>query len=304
MNLKLIKTLAICYCVVFAYVVYSTIMQTGLSGAVMDWQMRQSGAAYEKPTALGEILVLCIPAFIALKYAQRREQIQESLNPQLAQERAARAQSNVWKTILILGAAPAVISLLAYFYVMHVDRTDQQREIYRVDLSKSDAAPPSADAKFVELTGTYQADYPYILVETRGSTSRKETMYVPLTEPGWNANQPVKYFMIVGFNGYIDPQTQKFSVLPTRGTFAGTFDGTISQDALPTFVRNEYERKGLKIASPHYVLTRTNNFEGGKIKSRADSQMYWLIPVLGFGMSAAILVVGGLGLLIRRARGL
>jgi hypothetical protein len=307
MNLKLVKFFLFAYLIAAgAYVAYSVITQTGLGGYLMDWQLTHFGVAYEKLTFFAGFLLFLLPAAPVFNYIKRNELrgkvLAASGNSQLIGTPIGKSRGLTWRGLLILAAVPTVIAVIAYFIVMYIDRTDQQRQIYKINLNQSQELTAS-DVKFVELTGVYQADYQYQL-ETKGAINRSNK-YVPLTNADWNAKQPIKYFLYsdTNYNGYIDPQTQQIAVLPNRGTVAGTFSGKLTQDSSPTFVRNEFTRKGLAIASPHYVLERTNNF-GDKINSAAQSQMYWLIPVLGVCLSLAILLGGGVGMLARRARGL
>lgn len=67
-------------------------------------------------------------------------------------------------------------------------------------------------------------------------------------------------------------------------------------------VQREFARHQVATVEPHYVLE--NVYMPNGQPPRAASQQYWLIPVLGIGLGAAILLGGGVGLLIRRKQGL
>ena len=63
-------------------------------------------------------------------------------------------------------------------------------------------------------------------------------------------------------------------------------------------VQRAFARHRVTAAEPHYVLE--NLYLPNGQPPRAAAQHYWLIPTLGLGLGAAILVGGGL--LIRRHR--
>jgi hypothetical protein len=129
----------------------------------------------------------------------------------------------------------------------------------------------------------------------------QKNTYAPLTGSGWTQERPVRFFINTTFSGYFDAQTRRFSSFPERGAVAATFDGKLTRDGLPTFVENEYKRTGLLIESPYFVLDRMS-FVDGRIPSAADREQYYVIPILGVGLSMAVLVGGGIGLAIRKLR--
>lgn len=279
---------------------YSLITQTGLCGYLMDVQLSWFGVAYLKFTALIALLILGTPASLILTYIKRREAstIGATGYPSPVN---ARRQPISWKSLLIMSLAPALIAIPVYYGLTMMDQKDQQREIYKVDLNR-EAAIPSGDVKFVQLTGVVQLDYQYRLEKKSGTGSSPRTnTYVPLTGPGWTPKQPVRFFINMTFSGYFDAQTKRFSSFPERGAVAATFDGQLAQNDLPTFVVNEYQRNGLLIDSPYFVIDRMS-FVDGRVPSAAQMQAYYLIPILGIGLSIAIFVGGSIGLAIRKAR--
>jgi hypothetical protein len=300
-NLTLIKSANYIYMVaVVGYVMYSLITQTGLCGYLMDAQLRWFGVAYEKFTALIAIIILAPPGVLISKYIKSKESsaVGAIINPAPG---AVRPQTISWKSLLIMSVVPALIALPAYYVLTWMDQKDQQREIYKVDLSR-ESAIPSDEVKFVQLTGVIQLDYQYELKRERGSRSTGKTnTYAPLTGSGWSSERPVRFFINTTFSGYDDPQTGRPGVLPERGAVAATFDGQLTRNDLPTFVESEYKRAGLRIESPYFVLDRMS-FRDGRIPSATETGRYYVIPILGVGLSIAILVGGSIGLAIRKSR--
>ena len=203
-------------------------------------------------------------------------------------------KTSSWIWVIVLGLAPFVISVAAYGYVTVVDANNQKRHIYQMDLSKS-ADLPAADTKFVELSSTLQQDYEYVLDEKSAMDTRHS--YTPLTETNWRPGQPVKYFLYIESHdqsrvivGHINKQTGGYEMPPSHGPYASTFDGQIAQGTLPTYVKSGLERRGIQIAEPYYVLDWMGDFNG-QVGSRYESQMYYLIPVVGGIFSLIFLFV-------------
>jgi hypothetical protein len=300
-NLKLIKAANHTYLgAVFCYAMYSLFTETGLCGYLMDLQFQWFGVAYQKMTALVAIMILGAPGGVVSSYIKRKEaSIAGATNK--AWPQGARSQSISWKVLLILSVAPTLIALPTYYVLIWMDQKDQQREIYKADLNRESELPPG-DVKFVQLTGVVQLDYQYRVEEKSNTGSRASAnTYIPLTGSGWTKEKPIRFFMNTTFTGYFDTQTKRSGSFSEQGVAAATVDGKLTQNGLPTYVEKEYQRAGLLIDSPYYVMDRMS-FDNGRIPSKAQSQQYHLIPILGVGFSLALLVGGSIGLGIRKLR--
>jgi hypothetical protein len=283
---------------VFSYSMYSLFTETGLCGYLIDVQFRWFGEANQKMTVLVAIMILGVPGMVIEWYIKiNGGSIVGATNN--AARQGARSQSITWKTLLILVVAPSLIALPTYYVLIWMDQKDQQREIYKVDLNR-ESALPSSDVKFVQLTGSIQLDYRYQVEETWNTGSgASEKMYAPLTSSGWTDGRPIKYFINTTFTGYFDPKTKLHTSFPKQGVVETTFDGKLTQNNLPTYVEKGYQRAGLLIDSPYYVLDRMS-FDNGRIPSK--SREHYPILVMGVGFSLAMLVGGSLGLGIRKLR--
>jgi hypothetical protein len=294
-NLKLIKIANGIYLgAAFAYVLYSWIMENGLCGYLMDVQLRHFGVAYQKLTLVMAIGILAVPSAVVSSFVKRQELL-AGITPSNFRTRPITS----WNQVLIWGLAPAAIAMPVYYVLMEMDRKDQQREIFKVDLNRGSALP-AGDVKFVQLTGAVQLDYRYQLKkEVRGgSDDARIYTYAPLTGSGWTQGQPIRFFINTTFTGYTDPQTKLSRNFPEQGVVAGTFDGQMFQNGLPTYVENEFRRSGLLIESQYFVLDRKSLYNG-RIPSPDE---YYLIPYFGIGLSVILLVAFSLGLVVNKNR--
>lgn len=298
-NLLLLKIVVFIYMgSTCSYFVYSMIMKTGLWGYLIDVQFRLFGVAYDKLNIVLAILVIGAPASLILS---RIKKIESSKADGIAKDSPTNARSKPMsiKSLLIIAVSPTLIAVPLYFILTRMSQKDQQREVYKVDLNR-DSTLPSGDVKYVRLKGVVQMDYQFRLEEkSRVESLANKTTYAPLTGMGWTKGQPIRFFIDTTFTGYFNEQTGQFSSFPERGAVAVTLDGQLDRNGLPTFVTNEYQRNGLLIESPYFVLDRMS-FVNGRVPSAASLQAYYLIPILGVLLSLAILVGGGIGLVIRK----
>lgn len=82
------------------------------------------------------------------------------------------------------------------------------------------------------------------------SVLHRNTLFVPMTGPAWRPGQPVEVFykcdVLCVFT------VPEGSVLAPKDIVAG---GRLHRSALPLFVKRTFERAGIAVASPYYVLT-------------------------------------------------
>jgi hypothetical protein len=294
-NLKLIKIANGIYLgAAFAYVFYSWMMENGLCGYLMDLQLRYFDVAYQKFTLVMAIGILAVPSAVVSSFLKRQE-----LLAGIIPSNFRTWQMTSWNQVLIWGLAPAAIAMPAYYVLMEMDRKDQQREIFKVDLNRGSALP-AGDVKFVELTGIVQLDHRYQLKKERrrGSDDAKTYTYAPLTGSDWTQGQPIRFFVNATSTGYTDPKTKLPRNFPEQGVVAATFDGQLVRNGLPTYVENEFRRGGLLIESEYFVLDR-KSFYNGRVPSRSE---YYLIPYFGIGLSGILLVAFSLGLVVNKNR--
>jgi hypothetical protein len=297
-----------------AYALYSGITHTGLFGWIIDLQFRMFHEAELRITFFLTFFTLILPALPLGAYLKRqgynigKRPNQVTAGGQTLVYNQTNNRPPRLSLLVLIGLAPFIISVVVYGYVTVVDANNQSRQIYQMDLSKS-ADLPATDVKFVELSSTCQQDLKYVVDDKSGMTTRYA--YTPLTGPGWTSGQPVKYFLYFKTEGETDTipgsfnsDTGRYDVAPPRGPYRTTFAGQLSANSLPTYVKNAYERKGIKVADQNYVLTWMGQFGKTGVQSQYSSQMYYLIPLMGGIVSAIVLFVLVLSYITRRKRAL
>jgi hypothetical protein len=279
------------------YLTYGTFTQTGLGGWVLAQELEWFGSASQKLTVLLPLVVaMALPLLLLAPFLPKgkRGQLAGPLLPQ----QPARPIS--WQQLLVFGLVPPLVALPTYYYVQRQAERDENRPVVSLDLVARPDTPMPADTKFARLQAVFQADYQYVLRETNYSQVRKTDRYVPLTGPDWQPGQPVRFFLDTSTDAYFDEANRRSIVFDQATPFPAIFSGQLHPNALPTVVQREFARHRVTAAEPHYVLE--NLYMPNGQPPRAASQQYWLIPVLGLGLGAAILVGGGVGLFIRRQR--
>jgi len=297
---KLLVALYVGYLVlVGGYLTYGTFTQTGLGGWVLAQELEWFGSASQKLTVLLPLAVaMVLPLLLLAPFLPKGERAQ--LAGPLLPRPPARPIS--WPQLLLLGLVPPLVALPTYYYLQRQAERDESRPVVALDLVARPDTPVPADTKYARLQAVLQADYQYVLQETSYSQVRKTDRYVPLTGPDWQPGQPVRFFLDTSTDAYFDEANQRSIVFDQATPFSVTFSGQLHPNALPTVVRRAFGQYRVTAAEPHYVLE--NLYMPNGQPPRAASQQYWIIPVLGLGLGAAILVGGGIGLLIRRRRGL
>lgn len=278
---------------VFVYLIYCFITRSGLFGSVIGLLLDRFGEADLNIAALISMLILIVPAAILMGIL-RRVGVMAPPQPRTVTPRRG-ALLRQWLTLFVIALLVAGLSVAAYFIVNQINREDQTRTIYALNLDRT-VVLPASDVKFIAITGTLQFDYAYQLETTTAGDTTTEN-FIPLTAARWKTNQPITYFINTSLNGITTDKG--FALFPDSGPFAGVFEGQLSQNSLPSFVAQKYEQSGLSLAKTYYVLNHQPFYQG---KVGNDSATYILIPVIGIGLGVAILLGGTFGILIRGLR--
>jgi hypothetical protein len=298
--------------IVGAYIFYGYILKTGLYALLIDAQLKWFGKAQVEIAVFVPFIVLMLPVAPLASHVRRREKAEQLRDPKTAGAIDALLSGpavnpekpSYWIWIGTAAIVPFVISLVAYAYLTSVDASDQQQPIYHLDLSTSSNLP-AAGVKFIEIAGVLQQDSEYNLTEDHSGT-KSSLRYGPLTDSSWTPNQPVKYFLYLKSEGesriaigHLDKKTGRFEVMPPSGPFDSTFGGQLSQNGLPDYVSSAFDRRGIKIAEPYYVLEWKGDLNG-PVSSKYNSQMYYLVPFLGAFFSFVVLAGGGIAFVNRK----
>ena len=312
-KVKQLKTIYWTYtAIIGGFIFYGYIMKTGLYALLIDAQLKWFGKAQVEIAVFVPFILLMLPVAPLASYVRRRERSEQLRDPNTAAAIAAELSGpavnpekrSYWIWIGAAAIVPFVISLLAYAYLTAVDASDQKQPIYHLDLAASSSLP-AADAKFIEIAGVLQQDSEYSLTEDHSGTKSSQR-YAPLTDSLWTPDHPVKYFLYLKSEGesriaigHLDKKTGRFEVMPPSGPFKSTFGGQLSQNGLPDYVKSAFERRGIKIAEPYFVLEWKGDLNG-PVSSRYSGQMYYLIPFIGAFFSFVVLAGGGIAFVNRK----
>jgi len=298
--------------IVGAYIFYGYVTKTGLFALLIDMQLRWFGKAQEQVSVFVPFIILMLPVAPLASYVRKKERSKQLEDPNAAAAIAAGLagpavnpeKSSYWIWIGAVALAPFLISLIAYFYLTAVDASDQKQPIYHLDLAAGPDLPASG-VKFIEIAGVLQQDSEYSLTEDHSGT-KSTHRYAPLTDKSWMPDRPVKYFLNLKSEGegriaigHLDRKTGRFEVMPPSGQFNSTFGGQLSQNSMPDYVRSAFERRGMKLSDPYYVLEWKGDLNG-PVSSKYSSQMYYLIPFFGAFFSIVVLAGGGIAFLNRK----
>jgi hypothetical protein len=294
------------------YLIYGYLTGSGLYALLIDQQLKWFGKARVELAVFVPFIVLLLPVLPLATYIRKREMLGRLDDPRAAGAMAAGfrgpalgpEKASYWIRVGAFALAPFLISVVAYVYVTAVDANVQKQPIYSMDLAASSDLP-AGNPKFIEISGVLQQDSDYNLTED-SSGMKTRNRYAPLTDAKWTPDQPVKYFLHLKSQGgqgisigHLDEKTGRFDVMPPRGPYNNTFGGQLSENGLPDYVKSAFERRGMKITDRYYVLDWKGDLAAG-MASKYNSQMYYMIPVVGAFFSMVVLAGGGIAFLNRK----
>jgi len=293
------------------YIIYCYVTKTGLYALMIDEQLRLFGKAEVNIAIFLPLIMLMLPVVPLASYVRKKERLERlqdtnssaAIEAGLTGPAAVPEKRSYWIWISAFALVPFLISLAAYFYMSATDASDQKQPLYHLDLARSSDLP-ARDIKFIEISGVLQQDSEYGLTEDT-SGIKSSNRYVPLTDTAWTPDRPVKFFLYLKSQGdqriaigHLNKKTGRFEVMPPRGSYDSTFGGQLSQNSLPDYVKSAFERRGIRIAERYYVLDWKGDLDG-PVHSKYNSEMYYLIPLLGAFFSVVVFAGGGIAFLNR-----
>jgi len=137
--------------------------------------------------------------------------------------------------------------------------------------------------KHVELKGVVQTG---MIVEFSEDSNGSNTVtnYMPVTASNWKNNEPIIFFLRPHVD-VISANNQVHRLDPSSGPFEITLQGVLFRNDLPGPVLTEYEKHGLKVASPHMVLDTD---------TKTELDIYWEVALIGGICGVVVLFIGGL----------
>lgn len=254
---------------VAAYWFWAAISFSGLYRLLAEWQIAQFGGYYERGTAILPAMLMAAPAVTYLRRRSQRAQAQAAarLGPEIAQ--AQRLRRSIWGTIAF-GLVAILVGAGAFLLSQNVPDGSGPAAPFDAATLGSGPVPQGR----VTIRGEVDPDASVAIAETRAITSHN-AVYAGFRPEGENAKDaPIRLF-IERSTGSGPMVNQAF--LPDQ-------TGFLVENGLPDRALRELEARGIRLASPHYVLRTSAG-------ARRDTY-YVVAAVAGFLGFVCLLVAG------------
>ncbi len=253
---------------VMGYAFYGWETGTGLSGILMEYQMRFFGSASLMFTLLILLVVATIPAVVLGILVGSRMKIDAEA---ASSPSTPMATSSKWLIALAISVIVGLVPGAIYLWLERVDAADQQRTVYQMNFRQP--GPLAADAKFAEISGYRVLKQQFRFSSSSSGGSKSTKVFVPLVDASWTPDKPVVYFYTGSISRMPDP-------LPVH----------LEAKSIPVFARTKFEQAGVKVADQHYLLSDTN-ISGGKVVSKMGD--YMILPWVGVFLGFTTLLFSG-----------
>lgn len=278
------------------YLTYGGFTDTGLSGWLMEKQMRYFGGADNRVTILGNGLAWLLslaPLFYGLIRLNRAEGFTPAFagqQPPVGGQPALtyqQHQENIYslRNRATFAALFAVVSVGAFFYLSWTDDHLAAQHVVRLNLNQTDQLLPGTELASVH--GLLAANFGFALEETKYGRVTGTTTYAPIVPKGWEPGQPVKFVVKTTIPVYQDLVARRNFFLDSGQVFSATYDGRLSTNDLPTYVSQHLASQHLTLANPYYVLDDNEVAMGHA--TLPDTNRRW--SVLGVGLILAVVVL-------------
>jgi hypothetical protein len=276
---------------------YGSYTHTGLSGWLMNQQMRYFGGADSRLTLLGNALVWAlslIPIFYALVRLNRAEgftPVFPGQQPPVEGQPAltyAQHQAQLYspRSRAITALVVVVVAVGAFLYFTWSEHHLINQPVARLNLNQAAALP--AHPELATVRGVLAANYRFVLEETGSSRVKTITTYAPLLPASWQPGQPVQFLVKTKIPVYQNPSTGRVFLLDSGQVFPATYDGRLSANDAPTYVLEYLTERHLTLAAPYYVLD-DEEMAGGHV-TLPHRYYRWLALGLGLFVALAVLV--------------
>jgi hypothetical protein len=264
---------------VAGYWIWAAISFTGLYRWLAEWQVVQFGGYYERATAILPALLIAAPALVYLR--RRAETAEAEAVAQLGAEvaRARQLRRSVRGT-----AAFGLVAMLvgAGAYALSLAVPDGSGPAVPFDAATLGSGPVPQDR--VTIRGDVDPEASVAIVESRGVTTRN-AVYAGFRAEGESAKDaPVRLFIERSTGS--GPPTVAQGFLPDQ-------TGFLVENGLPDPALRELEARGIRLASPHYVL---------RTSADARRETYYIVAAVAGFLGFACLLVAGIMAFQGRAR--
>ena len=268
---------------VAAYFAYGYVTDTGLSGWLVNWQLRHFSEAHSSFTQFA-LLVLWLLGLAPFLFALARLNKAENYVPAqtYAQHQAASYSPRNRK----LGAVTVVGLTAATFAYLTVSQGHlASQTLHQINLNATAELPP--DAELANVHGTMAANYGYSIEEIKYGRKEGSTYYVPLLPATWQPGEPVRVVVKTRIPVYQNTILNRVFFIDSAQAFSATYDGRLHADDVPTYVRQHLASQGLALANPCYTLDDEAVANGEPTQAGVTNR--WL--VLGIGLLVALTVL-------------
>ena len=236
----------------FGLAMYEAIAYTGLYRIAAELQQRWLGFSFVLLSMAPSLIYMIPSQLVAPDWDARRAKaeglqlaIEDDFDDYDALE-AYRQGRNARRLILYWIPAATLLTAAIFFRQQHLANAPVMAPV-EVDIGRIGSATPPLDVP-VTLVGI-PVEGADVVIERRGKDSADEHT-LPIVAKAGESAPPYRYFVYLGRQ-----EAESAAALAAlRGS--GRITGTLSQDGLDGQVRAVYEREGVAIAQPHYLLRR------------------------------------------------
>ncbi|AII52740.1 hypothetical protein [Hymenobacter sp. APR13] len=261
------------------YLIYGFVTETGVSGWLIDWQLRYLDATRRNVTMLGNLVVFVAgiaPLFWLLMRLNQREGYVPDMSGTAPQPMQEQKMKRVMALIFL------VVSGVIFWVMSSREQAGAASPVSQINLNRPGAT--GTGGGLARIKGELAAEHQFVLEKQRAGETVNRTRYVPLVPASWQPGQPVTFVLKTLQAAYYDSLQQKVYLFDQDARFPVAYDGTLAPDALPTYVAQDYTRQGLTLASPYYVLDDQEVIDGSF--RPANPYTRWI--VLGLGIVCAV----------------
>lgn len=259
---------------VTGYMAYSGLTYTGLYKWLADFQVEKWGQYYTAMTGLVPWFLLAGPA---LSYAGKQERLKAA---QAGPAELAVKEKRVVKWVAIIGVICMVVGFASYSLSQRVP--DGSEPATPLDIAALETTGPPETK--VSIRGEIDPDISSAIQE-KSNNIDINTGYIGFLPDGSDKKAPIRFFVQRGLGNSAEVARVSHAFLPEQ-------EGYLIKDGLPPLVLSDFQKRGITIASPHYLLDPGSS-------TRRDN--YYIVAALG-GLIGFICVMVAAATAIRIAR--
>lgn len=224
---------------VSGYMIWGVAYDAGLYRWLADLQVARTGGYYPKWTAILPALLLASPA---LWYLRRQADIARASQPAGPAAEAAR-MGRTARNLGIAGVLAGLIGFGAFVYSQGVPDGSEPAVPFDVAALGTGAPVP---AHKIRISGEIDPQATTGVTETGGSAD-SSTLYAGFRPRGGGAKD-------APFSLFIERRMGGAAEAATLQGFMPDQDGYLVENGLPALALRDLEARGIRVASPHYVL--------------------------------------------------